>query len=751
MPTDLDTCDREPIRVPGQVQPHGVLLVVRGQDLRVAQASANTADHFGRPAADLLGRPLAALFGAEPAAALGREIAAADLDDNPLYLRTLTAKAGPGHRAFRAVAHRHDGNLILELEPADAGERVTFQNLYPVVRSFVAGLEKAAGVDEVCRLAAVEVRRITGFDRVMVYRFDPDWNGRVVAEDRADDAASYLGHHFPASDIPAQARDLYRLNRFRLIPDAGYTPVPLVPAEDPDTGKPLDLSFAALRSVSPVHCEYLRNMGVVASMSVSVVRAGELWALIACHHRRPRTVSTEARAALELLGQMLANQVSAHEQAADIRRRIELKAVESRLLAAMAAEGDFVQGLIARRDDLLGFAGAGGAAVLYDDRCVIVGSAPPEEQVRRLADQIADAGQAEVVAADAVEERFPGLGLPADRAAGVLAVSISKLHRSFLVWFRPEVVRTVTWAGDPTKAIDPDGRIHPRKSFETWQQTVVGRSLPWRSAEVTAAADLRNDIVGIVLRKAEERAALTAELERSNKELESFSYSVSHDLRAPFRHIAGYTEMLRDRAAGRLDPTDRRYLDTIADSAKFAGRLVDNLLKFSQMGRSALTPVRVDLNALVGEVRGQLAVAAAGREVEWAVGPLPAVRGDLVMLRLVFQNLLENALKFTAKKPAARIEVGSRDDGPETVVWVTDNGTGFDMRYKDKLFGVFQRLHRVEEYEGTGIGLANVRRISERHGGRVWAEGKLGEGATFFVALPKSYEGQSDGPILDQK
>ena len=735
--TDLDSCDREPIRVPGSVQPHGVLLAVRGPDLAVVQASANAADAFGTPAADLLGKPLAAVFGPDQAAALARDIAAADLDQNPLYLRTLTARVGPGRPAFRAVAHRHDGNLIVELEPAEAGDRVTFQNLYPVVRSFVAGLEKAAGVDEVCRLAATEVRRITGFDRVLVYRFDPDWNGRVVAEDRADDVPSYLGLHFPAGDIPAQARELYRLNRFRLIPDAGYTPVPLVPVLNPDTGRPLDLSFAALRSVSPVHCEYLRNMGVVASMSVSVLRAGELWALIACHHRTRRTVSTEARAALELLGQMLGTQAAAHEQAAENRRRIDLKEVQSRLLAAMAAEGDFVHGLTARADDLLGFAGAGGAAVLYENRCMIVGTAPPEEDIRHLADRIADAGPDEVTALDAVGERFPDLAGLADRAAGVLAVAISKLHRSYLIWFRPEVVRTVTWAGDPGKTADAAGRIHPRKSFEAWRETVRGRSLPWHPAEVAAAADLRNDIVGIVLRKAEEQAALSAELERSNKELESFSYSVSHDLRAPFRHIAGYAELLRDRAGDRLDGTDRRYLDTIADSARYAGKLVDNLLSFSQMGRSTLNPVRVDLNVLVAEVRKQLAVTLHDRQVEWAVGPLPTVHGDLMMIRLVFQNLIENALKFTGKKPVARVEVGCREEPGEHVVWVTDNGVGFDMRYQDKLFGVFQRLHRVEEYEGTGIGLANVRRIAERHGGRVWAEGKLGEGATFFVALPK--------------
>jgi len=252
---------------------------------------------------------------------------------------------------------------------------------------------------------------------------------------------------------------------------------------------------------------------------------------------------------------------------------------------------------------------------------------------------------------------------------------------------------------------------------------------------------LRNAIVGIVLRRAEEMAALSEELRRSNKELEAFSYSVSHDLRAPFRHIVGYSELLKKQEGSDLSEKGRRYVDTIIDSAYTAGTLVDNLLRFSHMGRTALKPRPVDVTALIEDIRNRLPVDPPERRIEWALGDLPHVTADPVLIRLVFENLLDNAVKYTRPRDKARIEVGSARKDGETIFFVRDNGVGFDMKYIDKLFGVFQRLHRIEEFEGTGIGLANVRRIVERHGGRAWAEGALDQGATFFIALPDHNEG----------
>ena len=229
----------------------------------------------------------------------------------------------------------------------------------------------------------------------------------------------------------------------------------------------------------------------------------------------------------------------------------------------------------------------------------------------------------------------------------------------------------------------------------------------------------------------------TAQLTAANKELEAFAYSVSHDLRAPLRHIDGFLELLQKRLAEALNERSQHHMDTIADAARRMGQLIDDLLSFSRMGRTEMSRTLVDLATLVQDVIQELASPTQGRIVNWCIADLPTVTGDQAMLRLVLVNLLSNALKFTRENTQADIEIGCRMGEKETIIFIRDNGTGFDMAYSDKLFGVFQRLHHSDEFEGTGIGLANVRQIIDRHGGRTWAEGQVDQGATFYFSLPQ--------------
>ncbi len=735
-PVDLSTCAQEPIRIPGTIQPHGILFVL-DDSLRVLQASENATRTFP---AGVLGKKLIDLFGAEWAASFAAFVNGGSIERNPLYVGALTLNWESERRAFHAVAHRVENVLILELEQAQTAQPVTFTELYPLVRTFMAELQRTSRLEDLADLATREVRRITGFDRVLLYQFKDNWNGHVISESCDSALDSYLNFWFPASDIPEQARELYRINRLRLIADVDYQPVAILPLLDPRSGKPVDLSFSVLRSVSPIHIEYLKNMGVGASMSISLLRNGELWGLIACHHRSALVVPYEIRTACDFLGQAFSLQLSAAEQAANYEQRLRLKLIQSQLLTFMAQEEHFVDGLAKHPEEVLGLVGAQGAAILFDDKCTLIGSTPTEETVKEISDWLAAHQHNELYVSDTFSSDF-GDEKFLNKACGVLAISISKLYRSFVIWFRPEVVQTITWSGNPSKSVEQeiDGgmRIHPRKSFEAWKQVVRAKSAAWQPAEIEIAGDLRVSILEIVLKKAEELAHLSGELERSNKELEAFSYSVSHDLRAPFRHIVGYSTLLRERVANVPDQDVVRYIDTIIDSAQSAGSLVDNLLHFAQIGRSAVNSDFIPQAELVAEVQQEIERdIPQGRQINWQIAPLPVVRGDLVLLRLVWQNLLSNAVKYTRNRADTIIQVGSEQTDKETIFFVRDNGVGFDSRYAHKLFGVFQRLHRMEDFEGNGIGLANVRRVISRHGGRTWAEGELGHGATFYFSVP---------------
>ncbi|TJZ72078.1 ATP-binding protein [Chitiniphilus eburneus] len=730
-------CAQEPIRIPGSIQPHGFLLALEEPSLRIRHASSSVADWLGLPPEALLGRTLAELLA--PDETITATLSGLVKEDaSVFYLGELALRRGDDAMGrFQLVAHRYADLLIAEFEPAQDGGGPAFSTMYPLVSTFVARLQHADDVERLCQLAAEEVQRIIGFGRALVYRFDRDGHGQVLAEANTDGYPSYLGQHFPASDIPAQARELYLLNRLRVIHDADYRPSPLVPAFDPATGAPLDLSFSMLRSVSPVHLQYMRNMGTLASMSISLVVEGRLWGLISCHHATPHPVPFHVRTACELLGRIVSLQIEAKEAHAEADRRLELRRLIVQMLSAMADRDSVAAGLLAVQDAFLAFGRACGGAVVAAQRCDLIGRTPDAPQVAELADWLRGRDAREVFRSDNVGRDVPELPGLAQRIGGFMAVPISELHAHYLIWFRDEHVRTIDWAGQPAKDADADGRLSPRASFASWRETVGGHSLPWDQVEADSALELRNAVLGIVLRKAEELGLMAEELQKTNKELEAFSYSVSHDLRAPLRHIAGYAELLENYDGKQLSERGHRYLDHIAQSVRFAGTLVDNLLTFSQMGRSALRPHRIDLNAIIESVRREMAPDFEGRDIEWVIHPLPHLTADAAFIHLALRNLVANAIKYTGARTHARIEIGSEDRPDEVVVYVRDNGVGFDMEYVGKLFGVFQRLHRMEEFEGTGIGLASVRRIIERHDGRVWAEGALDRGATFYFALPK--------------
>ena len=733
---DLTNCDREPIHIPGAVQPHGALLALNPADLTVLQVSDNLGALLGVSPADALGRPIGDLLRDTVVERLRQALALTDLSAvNPLEL---TVPVDGKDRAFHGVLHRSGGQAVLELEPAPDATGAFF-GFYHQVRGAMARMQQADSLLNLCQIAVEEVRRLAGFDRVMVYRFDADWNGRVLAEEKRATMASYLDLHFPASDIPAQARELYRRNWLRFVVDARYQPAALVPPDNPLTGRPLDLSFSMLRSVSPIHLEYLRNMGVQASLSVSILKGNDLWGLIACHHAEARFVPYETRAACEFLGQMLSSQLAIREEAEEYEYAARLRAVRERIVAAASSLDRVGDGLRRESRSLLELTEADGAAVCFDGELHLVGDTPTADQVRRLLEWLVSRQTAAIFSTNELPRHFGEAQAYADRASGLLALLVSRSRGEGVLWFRPEAARTVTWAGNPHKPVAGPGggrRLHPRTSFAHWQETVRGAARPWAPPEREAAQEMGHVLTALALRgAAREMAHLNAELTRRNQDLDAFAYVASHDLKAPLRGISQLADWIEEDLEGALSEESREYLAKMRGRVKRMQGLIEGILEYSRAGRVALPRETFAVADLLSDVVDLLAPPPG---VSLTIAPdLPVLTTERLPLQQVFLNLLSNAIKHNSR-PDGHIWVTVRPDGRFVEFAVRDDGPGIDPQYHERIFGIFQTLKSRDDFESTGVGLALIKKIVERQGGRVRVESQPGKGATFLFTWPHS-------------
>ena len=728
-------CATEPIHVPGRIQPHGALLELTEPALAIARASTSCAALLGRTAVELIGKPIESLAGPQQLANLkGRPAAELLLKRNPLKLELETPA---GVRAFDGIVHRSGGSLLLELEPRAAADGASFDSLSQQIHGSIIELGGSHSLDDLCRIAASQIRQLSGFDRVMIYQFDADWNGKVIAEDRADAMASFLGLQFPAGDIPQQARELYTRNWLRLIPDAGYQPSDLVPA-----GAPLDLTYSVLRSVSPVHLEYLRNLGVRASMSVSLIRDGRLWGLIACHHPSARYLPFDLRLGCELIGRFVSLQLGPGTEQQERRFRQRDGELQPLFHARMQEQpsGDFLDGLINGAPDIRELTGAAGVAIVYHGVCKLLGATPGEPAVRELIRWLGREARSGNFATDRLAKQYPAAASFRETGCGLIALRIPEPGNHYVLWFRPEVIQTVRWAGDPAKVVTPspaaEGRLSPRKSFEQWAETVELRSLPWTAAELEAAAELRRSLIDVDLQRQliREREA-RAEVERSNQELDQFAHLVSHDLKEPLRGIRHFVDFVIEDESDKIGQASRQSLEEIRALATRTQKLLSTLYQHSKIGRVELSYGDTDLNDVVKGVlemqKAQISLRHAAVRVPRA---LPTVHCDFVRIGEVFGNLLSNALKYTrAKEPS--VEIGFTGS-VEPVFYVKDDGIGIPPGSHGVVFEMFKRLHGEDEYGGgSGSGLPIARRIIERHGGRIWVESEPGKGSTFFFTL----------------
>ena len=739
---DLTTCDREPIHIPGAVQPYGVLLSVDPATRRIVQVSESAPALLGRDLSELTHERLDALLGDGATDVLERLLARDAAGGEAIRI---DVRSGSGVRAFDVAAFRTEDLMVVELEPASVLSPAELDALLTRLRNGVARIQATTTVMQTCDAVLDEFVSIAGFDRTMVYRFDRDWHGEVIGEHLSDDAQPpYLGLHYPATDIPRQARDLFTRNIMRAIPDSAYAPARIVPAENPRTGRPLDLSRSKLRAASPIHLEYMQNMGTAASMTASLLRNDRLWGMIAAHHRTPRHVPYRLRVACELIARAASLQITAIEEREEFAYRLRMRALQPELIQAIDREGEFVRA-IAERGEVLEIAGAQGAALKAEGEPVLVGSTPSMRDVRRIIAWLEKRGGSsdEPFVTDELPILNPEFAGLKDVASGLLAVPLTTSRGGWMLWFRPEAVRTVRWGGDPTKTPDEFGRLSPRKSFDVWKETVRLHSHPWLAAQVDATIELRRLVSDVMMRRAREYAALNAELARSNAELESFAYVASHDLKEPLRGLSNYATFLTQDYS---DVLDERGRDMLASMSGLVNRMegqIESMLQLARAGSLDIPAEPIELDAALDAALELLAPRLA-EEQATIVRPdrLPAVLMNAVQARELFLNLVGNGLKYNeSEQKTIAIAVEGREterDVPLVTISVRDNGIGIAEKYLDTIFVMFKRLHAQNRYGGgTGAGLAIARKIVETSGGTLTARSVAGEGTTFFFTVPE--------------
>jgi light-regulated signal transduction histidine kinase (bacteriophytochrome) len=520
MSTDisLTNCDQEPIHIPGAILPHGAMLVLDPESLEILQAAGDVQGLIGASTQELLGRFADRLFRADQIERVRALATALDLRKPRHVLDPLLRIRGDF--PLDVSLHRSGGALVLEFEAADTADRFAADPLTGV-QEMIAGMGEAGSLQALCQLAAERVREVAQYDRVLVYRFMQDDSGWVIAEGRKPELQPFLDLHYPAADIPKQARALYVKSWLRLITQVNYDAAPLMPRNNPLTGEPLDMSQAILRDVSPVHRQYLRNMGINASMSISIICGGKLWGLIACHHYSPRLLPRHLRAVCELFGSMFSMQLEARESGEQFGARLASRMVLQNLMLNLAGADDYAFGLTQQSPNLLDYIHGGtvaadgtpqgGVAVCVNGQLTFLGITPSQDQILSLVSWL-DSHMLQtpgVYSTDRLSEVWSPAAAFTEVASGLLVISVSPEPSNFIMWFRPELIGTVNWAGEPRKlsrgAADGD-QLTPRKSFEVWKETVRGRSLSWTPGELDAAFDLRVSLLHVVLRRINEAA-----------------------------------------------------------------------------------------------------------------------------------------------------------------------------------------------------------------------------------------------------
>jgi two-component system, chemotaxis family, sensor kinase Cph1 len=748
-----------PLHSPGCIQPHGVLLVLRPNTLEILQISGNSEKFLGIKPKSLLGKTLHDFISKDQIKKLKCYIC----KETPEFVEFLTIKKGSKKIKFKGIIHTAQNLLILELEPENYPENHQHIVLYSLLKNAIAKLGTTNNLAELAQNIAVEVRKITQFDRVMVYRFESDNSGVVIAENKEENLESYLDLHYPPTDIPSQARQLYCKNWLRIIPDVNYEPVEIIASKNLLNNKELDLSQAVLRSVFPCHIEYLKNMGVTASMSISIINEQKLWGLVTCHHYSPKYINYETRKACEFLGQFISiNLVYKQEKEFHIYRS-QVQTIQAKIRKHLSTHPRFIEDLIIENQtSLLNLVKAEGAAIYLGEQLNLIGKTPYVQDVKNLIEEFLNHQKEDIFYTDCLSKHYPKAQKFKNFASGILAISIYISSNTYhIIWFRPEQLQIIKWAGNLDESMfvyeEQIPQLTPRNSFVMWQELVKDKSLPWEILEVEAVQELRNILLLAALEFAQFSEFVfkqkAQEANAANAAKTQFLAKMSHELRTPLNAILGFAQMMNRDASLSQDQQD--YLRIINRSGEHLLSLINDVLEMSRIeaGQLILNQTCFDLRNLIESVRELLSFKALLKGLELQVTQddnLPEyVEGDEGKLRQIIVNLVGNAIKFTETGGIfvdfSRLADQISENNIILEITVKDTGIGISKDDLETIFEPFKQTENsMKSNEGTGLGLSISRQFARLMGGDITAISELGQGSTFTckinMSIPKKID-----------
>lgn len=734
---DLTNCDIEPIHIPGQIQAHGCLMVV-DSDLIVRYHSDNVSTYFTSLPSVLLDQPLSTIE-----AQIG-ESYHADTITQLLKLGRINNNFEQGNPFVITIGSKKynliisatpDDHYLLEFEPA-----TTETDLQRMIGHSVSEILADKHLMTMLNNAATQVKKVIDFDRVMVYRFAEDGHGEVVAEARNEDLGSWLGLHYPASDIPRQAREMYKANLTRLIADVEAVPSKIITY--PSNNQQLDLTYSQLRAVSPIHIQYLKNMGVASSFSISLIYKKELWGLIACHNYTPKFIDFKARESSKLIGQILSSALEFRQDEENQKENEQFKNYVDTLTKTLQKNVSVENALTGEAITLLNVTHATGAVLVYENNLTLLGTTPDNQQLKQLLKWIKSDVADTLYYTNNLSSVYPEAAAYKSIASGLLVSILSKELGEYVLWFKPEVIQTVNWAGNPEKPVNisQNGMLHisPRNSFEVWRQTVTGASEKWSAEEIKSVLRLKEEVMYAINLKAGAIRQLNEKLRHAYEELDTFSFTISHDLKNPITAIKSYAQVLtRDESIGLRG---QKVLMSIVERADKMNRMINEVLDYSRIGRSEIEYKRVNMQPLINDILKELEYVYDTRQLQLTIGQTPDVFGDPVMISQLFSNLISNAIKYSQHVKPAIVRIEGKINEGDVSYSIQDNGIGIPVKDLPKIFELFNRMDNVKHIEGSGVGLAIVKRIVEKHTGKIWAESELGKGSTFFVTFKNNVQ-----------